>query len=58
MIRLEQNGISDNLLSLFQNYLTNRKQQVVLNGSYPDYSSIESGVLQGSVLGPLERDKI
>ena len=26
---------------------------MVQNGSYSEYSSIESGVLQGSVLGPL-----
>ena len=26
---------------------------MVLNGSYSDYSSIESGVPQGSVFGPL-----
>ena len=37
----------------FQNYLNNRKQRVVLNGSYSSYSIVESGVLQGSVLGPL-----
>ena len=29
------------------------KQRVLLNGSYSDYSIIESGVPQGSVLGPL-----
>ena len=29
---LKQNGIEGNLLNLFQNYLTNRKQRVVLNG--------------------------
>ena len=44
--------ILGNLLRLFQNYLSKRKR-VVLNGSYSDYSSIESGVPQGSVLGPL-----
>ena len=47
-------GISGNLLRLLQNYLSNRKQRVVLNDSYFDYSSIESGVPQGSVLGPLK----
>ena len=38
---------------LFQNYLNNRKQRVVLNGFQADYSNIESGVPQGSVLGRL-----
>ena len=53
IFKLEQNGISGNLLKLFHNYLKDRKQRVVLNGSFSDYSSIESGVPQGSVLGPL-----
>ena len=38
---------------LFENYLHNREQRVVLNGSFSDYSPIESGVPEGSVLGPL-----
>ena len=33
--------------------MNNRKQRVVLNNSAADYSNIESGVPQGSVLGPL-----
>ena len=49
ILKLEQNGISGSLLKLFKHYLHNRKQRVV----YSDYSSIESGVPQGSVLGPL-----
>ena len=53
IFKLEQNGISGNILKLFQNYLSNRKQRVVLNGSYSDLSSVESGVPQGSVLGSL-----
>ena len=53
LFKLNQNGISGGLLKLFENYLHNRKQRVVLNGSYSSYSSIESGVPQGSVIGPL-----
>ena len=48
---ITRNGIQ--LLKLFENYLHNRKQRVLLNGSFSDYSPIESGVPQGSVLGPL-----
>ena len=39
--------------NFLQNYLSNRKQRAVLNGFSSDYSSIDSGVPQGSVLGPL-----
>ena len=53
IFKLRQNGVSGRLLQFFQNYLNNRKQRVVLNGSSADYSIIESGVPQGSVLGPL-----
>ena len=53
IFKMRQNGISGNLLKLFQNYLSNRKQRVVLNGFSSDYSSIDSGYPLGSVLGPL-----
>ena len=53
IFKLQQNGISGNLLKLFQNYLHNRKQRVLMNGSFSDYSPVQSGVPQGSVLGPL-----
>ena len=36
IFKLKQNGVSDGLLKLFQNYLSNRKQRVVLNGSHSD----------------------
>ena len=53
IFKLRQNGVSGTLLNLFDSYLTNRKQRVVLNGSVADYADIKSGVPQGSVLGPL-----
>ena len=53
IFKLEQNGVSGVLLNLFKNYLSNRRQRVVLNGSAAEYDNVKSGVPQGSVLGPL-----
>ena len=53
IFKMRQNGVSGRVLKLFQDYLRNRNQRVVLNGFAADYSTIESGVPQGSVLGPL-----
>ena len=53
IFKLEQNGISGPVLNILNNYLLNRKQRVVLNGSPSHLFPIESGVPQGSVLGPM-----
>ena len=53
IFKLKCNGISGSLLDFFQNYLQNRYQRVVLNGTVSDWRSINAGVPQGSVLGPL-----
>ena len=52
IFKLKQNCVSGNLLKLFINYLSDRKQRVVLNGMSIDFS-VDSGVHQGSVTGPL-----
>ena len=49
----EYAGIKGTLLDWFQDYLSNRKQCVVIPGAMSDLCSIETGVPQGSFLGPL-----
>ena len=51
IFKLKQNGVTGNLLKLLENYLSNRKHRVVLNGMHSDWGLINSGVPQGSVLG-------
>ena len=53
LYKLERNGKSGDLLNLIRNFLTNRKQRVVLNGRSSEWAAISAGVPQGSVLGPL-----
>ena len=53
LFKLEQNGVTGNLLKLLSNYLTGRKQRVVLNGMESDWGDTKSGVTQESVLAPL-----
>ena len=51
--KLENYGIRGILLDLLRNYLTNRKQFVVVNGNESYLSDVGCGVPQGSILGPL-----
>ena len=51
--KLKQKGISGNLLDTITDFLNCRKQRVALNGQFSSWTSIEAGVTQGSILGPL-----
>ena len=53
IFKLKQYGISNDLLAFLTNYLSNRKQSVVLNDSISSSLPLTAGVPQGSVLGPL-----
>ena len=50
---LEFYGIQSTYLKWIKEFLTNRKQQVVIDNKFSTPSTVLSGVPQGSVLGPL-----
>ena len=53
LYKLHSAGIRGNLLNWISNYLSNRKQKVVLPGTESHFANISAGVPQGSILGPL-----
>ena len=52
LCKLKQNGISSNLLNIIKDFLSLRKQRVILNGQHSTWVNIEAGVSRGSILGP------
>ena len=51
--KLHAYGFDENALVLIHSYLRKRKQSVRINSVYSSFHHIVSGVLQGSVLGPI-----
>ena len=51
--KLESLGISGQLLCWLRSYLSGRKQRVVIKGQNSEWQSVNAGVPQGSILGPL-----
>ena len=53
LVKLASYGIGYELLTWIQTFLTGRSQRVVIEGLLSDPIPVNSGVVQGSVLGPL-----
>ena len=53
IFKLKENGISDKILNIITDFLSFRKQRVVLNVQASPWVSIKASVPQGSILGPL-----
>ena len=51
--KIKSMGIEGRVFNWIQSFLTNRTQQVSVDGTLSDPAPVISGVPQGSVLGPL-----
>ena len=53
LVKLRGYGIQGHILDWVKEFLSDRKQRVVINGSESEWSDVSSGIPQGSVLGPI-----
>ena len=49
VFKLRQNGICGEMINILEDFLSNRKQRVVLNGQCSSWADIHAGVAQGSI---------
>ena len=52
-LKLKAHDIGDGIIDWIEQWLTDRRQRVIVDGEVSNWKSVLSGVPQGSVLGPL-----
>ena len=52
LFKLQQKGVSGELITLIKDFSDCKKQRFVLNGQHLSWADVKLGVGQGSILGP------
>ena len=53
ILKLKSHGMGNSIVNWIEQWLTDRRQRVVVDGEVCSWKSVLSGVLEGSVLGPI-----